>query len=230
MIEFTEQEVHKYSQGPIAGTGFLAFRDVQKLLSELSLQPGKALDLGCGNVRSIATIKDLCSSIHRCEFDGSAIEKFQTQYPDIPVFANNTSAEHFPSQPYDSIFSFLRFFHFDSLASMRSELARCYHSLKPGGFLFIVHGNHSLSTANYASVGGVTPPPSVEGDKFKVKLKLVDLVVEDTYWTVETIQSECEKLGFQMQKIHQPLGEQADNQPYLDEYSVAPYTYLVLCK
>ncbi|MEI8633661.1 hypothetical protein P4S72_19405 [Vibrio sp. PP-XX7] len=61
-------------------------------------------------------------------------------------------------------------------------------------------------------------------------LKNIDLVVEDTYWTANTIIRECEQIGFKFTILHEPLGNKSDNQPYLDEYVEPPYFYLVMTK
>ncbi|CAH0537768.1 class I SAM-dependent methyltransferase [Vibrio marisflavi] len=230
MIEFTDQDVEKYSKSTVSGTGFLAYRDVEKLLSKLNLKPKRALDLGCGSGRSIGVIKDLCDSVTGCDISELALKNTHKSHPDVEVFLNDLSSKQYPSAKFDSIFSFLMFCHVDSLQSMSQELERCYNSLNEGGFLLIVKPNRAVAVADFSSVQGVGTPPELEGDCFNVHLKNVDLVVEDVYWKPETIQQECEKLGFSYLALHQPLGEIADNQPYRDEYHESPYFYLVMQK
>ncbi|EMQ2878893.1 class I SAM-dependent methyltransferase [Vibrio navarrensis] len=230
MIEFSKHDVNKYTNSTVFGTGYLAYRDVNKLIVELQLEPKRALDLGCGCGRSITLLQEICGTVTGCDTNKLALQNARHAHPDIELFLNDLSCTKYPSERFDSIFSFLMFFHFDSIESMRIELSRCYESLNDGGFLFVVHGNHSLSTASYTSVQGVSSPPEKEGDRFKVLLKNINLVVEDTYWTADTIMRECEKIGFKFNKLHEPLGDKSDGQPYIDEYIKPPYFYLVMTK
>ncbi|CAG9001125.1 MAG: hypothetical protein CENE_03142 [Candidatus Celerinatantimonas neptuna] len=230
MIESSESDVNKYSKSTVSGTGYLAYRDISKLISELHLKPGRALDLGCGCGRSIGVIKDLCDSVTGSDMNATALEKTRQAYPYTELFLNDLSAKKYPGDKFDSIFSVFMFFYFESIESMHMELSRCYESLNDGGFLFVVHGNLSLASARYASVEGIGQPPEKEGDHHRVLLKNVDLIVEDVYWSASTIIRECEQLGFQLIKHHQPLGKQSDNQPYIDEYVNPPYSYLVMKK
>ncbi|WP_159084745.1 hypothetical protein [Dongshaea marina] len=113
---------------------------------------------------------------------------------------------------------------------MATELERCYNSLKDNGFLFIVHGNHSIHMASYATVEGIGEPPVRDGDRCQVRLKHLDLKIEDVYWSIESIVEASKEAGFELITIHQPLGELADAQPYLDEYQLPPYSYIILRK
>jgi len=230
MIEFTEKEVVKYSKSTVSGTGYLAYRDVEKLIFGLNLQPKRTLDLGCGSGRSIGVIRDLCDSVTGCDINELALQNTQKVYPNIDLFLNDLSSKRYPRGSFDSIFSFFMFCHIDSIELMRSELSRCYNSLNEGGFLFIVKSNPTVSTSNFASVQGVGKAPKDEGDKFKVQLKNIDLIVDDVYWRPETVIKECEDKGFTFLTLHEPLGDKKDNQPYIDEYEKPPYFYLVMVK
>ncbi|MGF1741944.1 class I SAM-dependent methyltransferase [Vibrio profundum] len=230
MIEFTNSEIEDYSKSTVSGTGFLAYRDVELLLTKHKLKPKRTLDLGCGSGRSIGVLKDMCESITGCDINQLALENTQKAFPDVPVFLNDLSSEQYPEENFDAIFSFLMFFHFDSLDAMRKELTRCFNSLDKDGFLFIVHGNHSIATASYTSVKGMGHIPTKEGERFKVLLKNIDLVVEDSYWSIETLIKESEDIGFHTMERHAPLGHTDDKQTYIDEYTVAPYSYLILRK
>jgi len=230
MIEFSGLDVEKYSKNTVSGTGYLVYRDVNKLISDLNLEPKRALDLGCGSGRSIGVIKEFCDTVTGCDINELALKNTRKAYPDVELFLNDFRSERYPCDKFDSIFSFLMFFHFESIESMRMELSRCYESLDDGGFLFVVHGNLSLSVAHYASVEGIGEPPKKEGDHYYIWLKHIDLVVEDVYWTVDTIIKECKEIGFKFTKLYEPLGHKLDNQPYCDEYSKPPYFYLVMKK
>ena len=52
---------NKYSKSPIKGTGYLAFRDLPKIILENNKGqlPSNALDYGCGTGRSTRFIKEL---------------------------------------------------------------------------------------------------------------------------------------------------------------------------
>ena len=230
MIEFSNSEVAQYSKSTISGTGFLAYRDVEYLLNLHQLTPKRTLDLGCGSGRSIGVINGLCESVTGCDINQLALDNTHENFPDVPVFMNDLSSERYPTENFDAIFSFLMFFHFDSLEAMRKELRRCVNSMNEGGFLFVVHGNHSIATADYASVKGLGVVPEKDGDRFEVFLKNIDLVVDDAYWSIDTIIEEAELVGLTLVARHQPIGREEDQQAYIDEYAQAPYSYLVLTK
>lgn len=52
MLRFNEEQVTKYTQNIIGGTGFLAFRDIEQFAKKHETDLSYVLDLGCGSGRS----------------------------------------------------------------------------------------------------------------------------------------------------------------------------------
>ncbi|WP_108652077.1 hypothetical protein [Dongshaea marina] len=105
MIEFTDEQIEKYSHNQVIGTGYLAYRDIPWLLDEYALLPGKALDLGCGSGRSIGVLSPLCSSIAATDINPLALGNTQKSYPDIHCFLNQQGSHCYQGEPM--ILSFL---------------------------------------------------------------------------------------------------------------------------
>jgi hypothetical protein len=62
MLKFSEDQIRKYSQSGIEGTGFLAFCDIEKFAIRNKTNLSYVLDLGCGSGRSTDFISRARSS------------------------------------------------------------------------------------------------------------------------------------------------------------------------
>lgn len=229
-VEFSEEQVHKYKKSSISGTGYLAFRDLEKICESCNIDLTKVLDLGCGSGRSTDFLKKFCKEIYGCDISKDALALMNKNHKDIQSFFNKPSSKIYENSPYTSIFSILMFFHFSSLQEIRAELKKCYSSLEMNGSLLIVNGTLNLYTKNYCSVKGIARLPEKSGDEAYIHLKAIDCEVKDFFWSEKTIIEEAKRCGFKHVKTHYPLGEKKDQQEYVDEYEYPPYNYLIFRK
>ncbi|HAT6979780.1 TPA: class I SAM-dependent methyltransferase [Legionella pneumophila] len=232
MIKFSNEQVRKYGQSIISGTGFLAFRDLEQFARNYNTNLDYALDLGCGSGRSTKFLSAFCKKINGCDIDKNALHnaKKSSAKDDSLYFENSFERNSFLYGKYTSIFSILMFFHLSTKDEIKAELVRCYNSLENLGNLIIVSGTKNLYMRNYLTVKGVGKAPVADGDIVNIKLLTIDCEITDYYWSENCIIDIAETVGFKHLGTHLPLGYKKDQIDYIDEVNFAPYYYLALRK
>lgn len=232
MLKFNEDQIRKYKQSVIGGTGFLAFRDIEKLAKKYNTDLSYVLDLGCGSGRSTNYLGDFCKKVNGCDIDLNAIDNARKNSgkKKSVYFENIREQERYQYSKYTSIFSILMFFHMSSKEEIKVELIKCYNSLENFGNLVIINGTKNLYVRNYLTVKGIGEPPKTDGDLVKIKLLNIDCEIEDYYWSEVCIKEIAEEVGFEHLETYLPLGDKKDQINYIDEINHPPYYYIALEK
>ncbi len=232
MLKFSEDQIRKYSQSGIEGTGFLAFRDIEKFAISNKTNLSYVLDLGCGSGRSTDFINLFCENVNGCDIDENALNNAikNRKNKNIVYFKNTYESRSYQYGKYSSIFSILMFFHMASKEEIRKELIRCYNSLNNFGNLIIINGTKNLYYRDYLTLKTIGTPPNFDGDLVKIKLLNIDCEVEDYYWSDTCIIEIAKEIGFDHLETYFPLGHKNDKINYLDEMVYPPYYYIGLRK
>ena len=232
MLKFNEEQISKYTQSVIGGTGFLAFRDIEKFAIRHKTDLSYVLDLGCGSGRSTNFISNFCKKVNGCDIDKNALNNAikNSTKKNALYFQNTQEQKIYQHGKYSSIFSILMFFHMSSKEEIKEELTKCHDSLENVGNLIIINGSKNLYIRNYLTVKGVGGPPEADGDLVKIKLLNIDCEIEDYYWSAISIIEIAKEVGFDHLETYSPLGEKEDQINYLDEINYPPYYYIALRK
>jgi len=230
ILEFDEEQKNKYAESKIFGTGYLAYRDLQKFSLFHEVNFSKALDLGCGAGRSTHFLSNFCKNVSGIDISKDMLKIASTSLKEHSFYINNHDDIRYPSSPYTVIFSILMFFHFSNDEIIKKELKKCFNSLIQFGNLILINGTRNLYTKDYASVKVIGKPPKHNGDICQVKLKTIDCEIKDYFWSEKLIINSAKKCGFTFIGSHYPLGKSADCQDYKDEYKFPPYYYLAFKK
>jgi len=227
MIKFNKEKSESYKKSTIEGTGYLAFKDIAKIISDYKINMERVLDLGCGYGRSSEYLLQYSNNLFGTDINNECITHCNLSIRNDQFFLNRKS-QKYKYTPYTAIFSILMLFHLENINELRKELRKCYKSLINEGHLIIVSGTKNLYSKNYISVKGIKKP-NYSGDKAILKLENIDLLVKDIYWSEKQIINTAIKLGFKKAFIEYPLAEK-DLKGYLDEYEIPPYFILILKK
>src|SRR3990167_1875894 len=117
-IEFTKEQVKKYSGSKIVGTGYLAYRDIKKFSLFHEVNFLNVLDLGCGAGRSTKFLSDFCDTVSGIDISTEMLDIASSVLVGYKFYLNNHS-EKYPCSPYTAIFSILMFFHFSNENDIR---------------------------------------------------------------------------------------------------------------
>ncbi|RKZ47850.1 MAG: class I SAM-dependent methyltransferase [Candidatus Parabeggiatoa sp. nov. 2] len=99
--------------------------------------PGKLLDVGCGNGRWLARMRDLGWQVEGIDFDSEAAQQARTQYGLI-VHVGELSTVGYPDNHFDAI---ILQHVIEHLPHPVSVLAECRRILKPNGRLVVITPN-----------------------------------------------------------------------------------------
>lgn len=229
MITFDDGHYTKFQDASISGTGYLAYRDIPKIIDLYKINLNKILDFGCASGRSTNFLNKLSKLVCACDISPRAVSIVKKSITN-KAFINNLKSDFYQYYPYTSIFTFFTFLHLTSKEEIIDELKRCNNSLEYNGFLTIVTAHKNLFYKNYVSVGCIDNNPNLDGDITQIKLKKIDCEVTNCFWEYSTLSELANQCGFNIAGIHFPVGDQIDKQDYIDEYSFSPYVYLVLKK
>lgn len=229
MITFDNEHYLKFQEFSLNGTGYLAYRDIKKIIELYDINLNKILDLGSASGRSTNFLKTLTENVYACDVSEFAIELVKKNVTK-DAFVSNLSSKEYLNSPYSSIFSFFTFLHLTSQEELNSELKRCYQSLNNNGHLLIVIPHENLFYYNYSSVECINNKPKKDGEIAALNLKKINCVVKNCYWYNETIVKLANEQLFRLAGVHMPIGNVSDSKEYFDEYNYAPYVYLIFRK
>lgn len=215
------------------GTIMLAYRELAELFNKY-LPPDKrrALDFGCGTGISLRFLEqhgfwadgvDIDENMlaHARVIDSDKTEKYQLIQNNIIPHADNS---------YDLVFSSLVVLELGS----RAELAQYFHEARrvlcDDGYMIIVTTNDDFYKHSWLTVDTDYPEnaEALSGDRVRVRLKDIDLELDDFYWTCDDIEQEAVAAGFTVCEKLTPKGSEEDGIPWLAELDHAPHVIFVL--
>ncbi|PCJ24839.1 MAG: hypothetical protein COA94_07030 [Rickettsiales bacterium] len=220
-----------YSRLGIKDTVYLAFRDIPELINK-HVSGRKTLDFGCGAGRSARFLKELGMEVNGVD---SSIEMItQAKKIDDSIsyehISNNYFTQH--SETYDLVFSSFVFFETSSLDLMLEIFQLIHKTLKNDGIFILITGSMEMYSHNWLSLDANYPENKnpTSGSLVKIKLKNVDLELDDYFWTDDDYKITAAKAGFSLLEMHNPIGTKHDGYKWKSEEIVSPYSIYVFKK
>jgi len=235
MLELNKHQTINYSN-EIVGTGYLAYRDISKLIekhSTCSLPNLKVLDYGCGRGRSTRYLRslgfknidaiDICADMiaDAIKHDRNSSYKLVTPFCDLPKKGN-----------YDFILAQLVLVEISSAENLLQMLAEQFQSLKSGGILIHTTASEELLQHSWLTIA-TDPNQNINPDNGcagKIRLLNRNLSLDSWHWTEDCLVRYFRQSGFKLLDIHHPLGHRDDPYKWLSEYYISPYVTFVLLK
>ncbi|MCP3967040.1 MAG: class I SAM-dependent methyltransferase [Lentisphaerae bacterium] len=208
----------------MTNTCSIAFKDIDKIIKNNSVNLTRTLDLGCGFWRSTSYLQKFNpGQIFGSDIDEKSVDYCRKNNKDCTFFLNTPDSLQYEYNPFSAIFSILMLFHLETADEVKKEMKKCFFSLANKGHLIIITRTKELYTANYTSSRGVKAPIN-SGDRATMYLSDINLVVEDTYWSEQQLIDIATEVGFESYTLEYPLAEK------FDETILPPFLILTLLK
>lgn len=227
--DFESNKAKLYSQYKIIGTDYLAFRDLPELLKKYS-NGRKTIDYGCGCGRSTRFLKSLGLEVVGVDTSKEMIRQAQC----IDNHTTYSLIESAKIRAADNSFhiAFSSFVLFE--ISSKEEILKIFKEMrrilnKKGIFIFVTGSEHMYNTP------WLTLDAKYKQNEFlfsgavaKIRLKQINLELDDYFWTAADYNEIINKSGFQLLEKVSPLGSEEDGYPWVSEMDVAPYNIYIL--
>lgn len=212
------------------GTGYLMFRDLPEILNT-HVKGNEALDFGCGSGRSTRFLRDLGYNVigidNSSKMIASAIQ--EDSDGDYRLIVDENIDWPIDGKKFDLImFSFV-LLDISSQEKIIEILKKAKACLNETGVIVISTTSENAYKYDWLSMGTNFEenqnPQS--GDVVKIFLKDFGFEVKDYYWTDADYLTCIEKADLQLLWKFQPLGNKEDKKPWINEETVAPFTFYV---
>ena len=224
-----------YARLEFPGTYYLAFRDLPELIG-VAASGATALDFGCGAGRSSRFLQRLGYATTGVDISAEMLAQAHRIDPDgdyRQVYAGDLSA--LGTAQFDVV---LASFTFDNIPGwdQRVGLFRAFADLlRPGGRVINLVSSPEMYHNEWASfstkafsenqaarTGDIVRTIILDGDDQRP--------VDDIFWSEEDYLEVYRRAGLTARTIHRPLGRSTDNQRWVNEEHISPWTIYVLEK
>lgn len=218
-----------YAKAQIKETGYLAFRDLPRIILDNcnGFPPSHVLDFGCGAGRSTRFLRSLgCKNLVGIDKSSDMLkcakESDDTDIEYLEVIDNSIP---FGDQYFNyavSTFVMLEIATINELTKILSEILRI---LKPGGFYTFLTNSEYLYSRNWLSnsTNYSKDKKFYNGEKVQIYSKNIGKVLYDYYWDHNTYLSILRNTGFIIKDTEFPLGNSEDPYIWLDESIHPPF-------
>lgn len=233
------ENVENYAQFGILGTSYLAFRDINNLITRFSKPGAHTLDYGCGAGRSTRFLKSIGLNVtDAVDISGEWIKKAR-QADQLTSYHQITSGT-LPQadSSFDLVFSSFVLFDIPNKIEMKKALQTIHRVLKKGGVFIAVTGSelmHSpaMNWVSYMTHFEQNRNPKT-GAPIKIQIKGVQAEFIDFFWTKDDYLSvfgdKQSGFNFEVAYTHQPMGLATDPFAWESEKTHSPYYIFVLRK
>ena len=229
MLNNYETTSAQYSATPVRGTGVLAIREVPDLVRKY-VRGARTLDYGCGGGRMTGMLESLGLDVTGVDISPHMVEQAKRTRPDARYEVIKSGVIPAPTGHFDLVFSCLVLFEVSSLDDMAGIFAEIRRVLKPGGAFIAVTGSEEMYRRRWLSLDVDYPQNKslTSGGLAKIKLKNIDLELQDYFWTDADYRDAMRRAGLTLCECRHPTGNADDAEPWRDELQHSPYVVYVM--
>lgn len=222
---------HKKDEGTI----MLAYKELGFLFDRYVTSGGdKALDFGSGTGTSRKYLATVGFDADGVDIDEDMIAKAQELDPEHKEQYQLITDSVIPhrASKYDLAFSSLVVLEMSSKEEIRKYFLEAYRVMKFDGTFIVLTVNDNFYTHPWVSVDTNYPgnKEAKSGDKVRIKIKEINLELDDFYWTKEDYRQIAQEVGFTILEEVQPKGTKADGVKWVSEHEHAPFVIFVMKK
>lgn len=230
---YSKETALKYSNFEIQGTSWLSFRDVPQFV-KCYTKGKKTLDLGCGAGRSTRFLRNIGLDVYSVDISSEYIDQARRIDKLGKYFLIKNNKIPFKDEVYDFIFSSHVLLMIPTKNDLNSFFKEANRVLKKGGILIAVTGSEEMHAYDkkWLSYNSSFPENknAKSGSIVKLLIKDVGVVFYDYNWTNEDYLEIINNQGFEVLKVHRPLGKDNEAYKWKSEKKHSPYILYVLRK
>lgn len=218
-----------------SGTLLLAYREFGRLFHKYITSGGnKSLDYGTGTGRSRRYLEQVGFDTDAVDIDPYMLDEAKRIDADNAHRYFHIENGKIPQRNsrYDLVFSSLVVLEINSKDNLKEYLLEASRVLRFDGTLIVLTVNDDFYKHQWISVDTDYPGnnQAQSGDKVKIRIKEIDLELEDYYWTKKDYIAVAEESGFSLLELVEPKGNINDEHEWISEVDHSPYSIFVFKK
>ncbi len=231
---YTDGEAKKYdalsgvdSDYQFGTTDYIVTKTLPKLLDEHS-RSLPTLDFGCGTGLSTRFLTKLGFKPVSVDISKEMLSIAKKNDPKGQyIHISPNEGLPFENTDFKLVVSIFVLFEIPTKSELTFIFNEINRILETGGYFVAITGSEDLYQRDWITLDNKYPEnKQVESGKVcKIKLKNIDLEIDDYFWTDEDYGSLAEKSGFVIEKKLFPCGSAEDGVEWQDELSHAPYVF-----
>lgn len=229
LLNHPNEIINTITDEPI-GTGFLAFRDLGKLLEKYA-HGKQALDFGCGAGRSSRLLKKLGFNVIGVDIVESMLIKAKSRNDGIPYYlVCENNFDPISNKQFDVILVSFVLMEIESEKLIINMLKMLSTLLSFNGKIVVIAASNDFYYGHWLSLDAKyeknNPPKS--GEIVNIYLKDYNVEISDYLWTESDCEKFFEKSSLKVVEKVKPLGIPSDGKAWIDELVKSPFVIYIL--
>ncbi|KTD02376.1 SAM dependent methyltransferase [Legionella geestiana] len=220
----------------LGGTGYLAFRDLSKIISNhTTIHPDNimALDFGCGAGRSSNLLRLHGYKVKGVDIDINMLNEARSHaYNGIDFHLMEKGKIPFEDNKFDIVFNSFVLLDIGSKNELTHNISEMHRVCKKNGLIISVTNSEHLFSKKWLTINNEFPEniDLKSGDIAKIHLTDKDIILFDYYWSHTDYVDCINRAGCSNVSVYQPLGNDLDGYQWFDEKIYPPYSIFVVKK
>lgn len=209
----------------------LGYRDIPAFIEEYA--PGKrALDHGAGTGFSTQFLTVQGLDVIGVDVSEPMLAQAKTNCPSTRFYLIKDGEIPLESDTFDLVFSSLVLFELGSEEDMLAYLNEAKRVLKDDGVFIALTGSEHMYSKNWLIFNSDYPENRnlKSGDLAKIYLKDAGIEFTDFYWTESDYRHFFKEAGFDLVKVHYPLGQADEGLEWKEETTLSPFVVFIAKK
>ncbi len=209
---------------------YLAYRDIESIISRYHKRGKIALDYGCGTGISTEFIQSFNFEVHGIDISKEMLKIAKKKCPNVDFQLIRNNIIPFQKEFFDLIFSSFVLFEISNKDDIIKYLKEAKKALKKNGIVIAITGNEQMYSGNWIIMNNNFPENQnvSSGQLVKISLPENNMVFTDYYWTNNDYKECIELAGFRILYAHYPKGKNKEPYRWKDERKMSPFVIFVL--